>query len=309
MQPALLDTPRASGTETGRNKRRVALLKKMGLFGDSQCSVRADRATNVADLAAAYHLVHEAFVDRGYIRPMQGRLRLRVHEASPNTATFIGRWNGEVVGVQSLIVDSDDLGLPSDRAFGKEIDEYRSGQLRVCEVANQAIASEHRKTGLPTELMRCCFAHALSVGCDELITTVSPGHARFYELLGFERISPIRSFSDEVDDPTVVVGMDLTALGERVRALAAGRRTVDSFLYAYYIEGNPYHRHVADWRKTARCMFTDLTMLHDLFVTRSGLLDRCTTHELDAISRRWGPDIFNQVATRPTRGPATLGAA
>jgi len=266
----------------------------MGLFSESPCGARVARATGVADLAAAYHLVHDIFVEQGYIHPMEGRLRLRAHEASPDTATFTGRSGGEIVGVQSLIVDSYDLGLPSDMAFGQEIDELRARGLHICEVSNQAISPEHRKTGLLTELMRCCYAHALSVGCDTLLATVSPGHAHFYELLGFEAISPVRSYSTTVDDPTVVVSLDIA---NRFIGVTGDDDTLDSFLYRYYELDNPYCQDVETWQMISEYMFSDLAILHDLFATRSGLLDRCTADELDAISRRWGPDVYGQIAT------------
>ena len=286
-----------SEAERRKGGRRLALLKKAGLFGGDTKGAAVTRATGVEDLLAAYRLVHDAFVERGYIHRQNNGLRMRAFEALPSTATFVAKAEGEVVGVQSLAMDDPQLGLPSDGAFKAEIDAFRGDGRLVCEATNEAIAPDWRRTSVPTELMRCCFAHALAKGCTDLITTVSPGHARFYELLGFEQIGEVRSYSKEIEDPVVVVRFDLSALGAVLEDIEASQDEAEVFLKRYYVDENPHGGHVETWDIVAGRMFADATMLRVLFVNDSGLLPACTAVERQAIRRQWREGVFDAVWT------------
>ena len=297
-QPQGVEVVPAGGEQSqqkARESRRMALLRRAGLFGTDTKGAVIRRAISVEDLAAAYRLVHDAFVERGYIPPQPTGLRLRVTEALPQTATFIAEVGPEVVGVQSIAVDSDEFGLPSDGAFRNEIDSLRIGGRRVCEATNQAIGVDYRKTAVPTELMRCMFAHALAIGCDELITTVSPGHARFFGLLGFEQISPVRSYSTEYDDPVVVMRVNVYDLVERAARAQEDQDDGALFVRSRCLEDNPYRGQVNDWAAGAAKTFADPAALHSLFVDQGNLLGSCSAEELAAICRLWGHEVFDQV--------------
>jgi hypothetical protein len=279
-----------------RVSRRMALLRRAGLFGTDTKGAVIRRAVSVEELTAAYRLVHDVFVEKGYISPQPTGLRLRVTEALPQTATFIAEGDQGVVGVQSIAVDADELGLPSDGAFRQEIDSLRIDGRRVCEATNQAIAVDYRKTAVPTELMRCMFAHALLIGCDELITTISPGHARFFELLGFQQISPVRSYSRQIDDPVVVMRVNVGDLIERATQAQEGQDEATLYIRSRCLEDNPYRWKVNDWETEAAKTFADPETLRRLFVAQGNFLGNCSAEEMAAIRRQWGPAVFQQVS-------------
>lgn len=296
-QPQGVETASRRGEQSqpkNRESRRMALLRRAGLFGTDTKGAIIRRAVSAEELAAAYRLVHDAFVEKGYITPQPSGLRLRVTEALPQTATFIAVAGGKVVGVQGIAVDTDELGLPSDGVFRQEIDALRIGGRRVCEATNQAVAVDYRKTAVPTEMMRCMFAHALSIGCDELITTVSPGHARFFELLGFKQISPVRSYSTELDDPVVVMSVNVYELAERAARAQEEQDDAAVFVRCRCLEDNPYRQQVNDWAAEAAKTFTDPAVLRRLFVDQGNLLGNCSAEELAAICRLWGHEVFEQ---------------
>jgi len=281
-----------------RVSRRLALLKRMGLFNSDRMTGKVVRALTWEDLAAAYRLVHDVFVREGYILPRACGLRLRVFEALPETATFIVKADGQVAGVQSLVPDSPDLHLPSDHAFGREIDALRRPGRRICEATNEAIADEFRKSSIPTELMRCLYAHATAIGCNDLITTICPGHAKFYSLLGFSQVSAERSYSAEVEDPVVLMHMDFDTIASRAAQVDQNPVKDDAFFKSYYLDENPYHRYVRGWAVVAERLFADPLLLRELFLVRSDLLDLCGAAELQAIRTRWdkdGQDVFARV--------------
>jgi hypothetical protein len=151
-----------------KSARRLALFKRMGFFGANTLGYEITRATTLDDLVAAYSLVHDCFVERGYILPHPSGMRLRCHEAANEMATFVAKLNGQVIGVQSIIADSEDLGLPADGAFRREIDVLRNQGRCVYEATNEAIASLYRRTSLAVELIQPIFAQTLSAGGGEL---------------------------------------------------------------------------------------------------------------------------------------------
>ena len=285
---------------TEKREKRLALLMQLGFFGSDTRSAIIKRAVTVDELEAAYRLVHDCFVERGRIGPEPTGLRMRLWEALPEMATFVAVVDGEVVGVQSLVTNSPGLGLPSDVAFRDEIDVLRMGPWPtragtgriVCEAANQAIAPAYRCSAVATELMRCLFAHALMVGCGELITAVSPGHSKFYELLGFEMISTVRSDSADCDTPTVLMRANVADLVDRASEADDDSDGATLFIKCRCLACNPYREKVRQWDAEAQGVFADPKGLRRLFVEASGLLSQCSAEEREAVCESWGAAVF-----------------
>jgi hypothetical protein len=282
----------------------MALLKRAGLFSNDTHGAEIVRGATLDDLSAAYRLVHDVYVERGYIRPSEHGLRVRLFEALPETATFVAKTDDQLVGVATLLMDSADLGLPSNEAFAEEIDALRAQGRTLCEGTNWAVAESHRSSAVMSELMRCWFAHALTEGCTDLLCSVSPGHARFFGLLGFETLAGPRSYSSEVDDPVVLVRLDLTGLAERFQGVETSDNQVERFLKRYYIDENPYHRFIGGWKVAARRLFDDPVLLGELFAHRGRLLDGLTPSQRQALDARWGHEVFTAVEADVTSAPA-----
>jgi ribosomal protein S18 acetylase RimI-like enzyme len=291
-----------------KREKRLALLMRLGFFGSDTRSAVITRAVTVDELEAAYRLAHDCFVERGCIEPAPSGLRMRLWEALPEMATFVATVDGQVVGVQSLVTNNPGLGLPSDVAFRDEIDVLRmgpwptrSGSGRIiCEATNQAIAPAYRHSAVATELMRCLFAHALMVGCGELITAVSPGHSRFYELLGFETISTVRSGSAHSDAPAVLMRANVIDLVDRASAADDDSDGATLFIKCRCLASNPYREKIRQWDAEAQAVFADPEGLRRLFVEASGLLSRCSEEEREAVCQSWGADVFAAVYQQET---------
>jgi hypothetical protein len=278
-----------------RESRRLGLLKRMGLFADS-ANVQVTRAITCEELCEAYRVVHDIFVREKYILPQECEMRIRAFEALPETATFVALFQDHVVGVQSLVLDHPRLGLPSDESFRQELDGIRGPGRRICEATSEAVEDAFRRSAVPTELMRCMFAQALAAGCHELITTVSPGHAKFYALLGFQQISDVRSYSKELNDPVVVLRMRLDAMSQRVAEIVSrGDADDEAFLKTYYIDENPYFSFIEEWEEKARAAFLDFNFLCGLLLEHGNVLERFQEDELAAIRSAWGDDLFQTV--------------
>ena len=294
-----VDTATARAAEPAKPRiksRRMKLLERMGCFGAPPEGVTVERATSIEDLSDAYRLVHDVFREQHYIKPHPSGLRVRPFEALPSTATFVARADGEVVGVTSVVIDSPGLGLPTDKAFLEDLKPLRDAGRKISEGTNWVVTPEYRRTNLVSELMRCAFAHSKTTGCDDLLATVSPTHAPFYDLLRFERIGPQRDYGKEgIEDPVVLYRLPVDAQEERFSTADAKSDDDEGLLKAYYMEGNPYHAKAQIWEKKAQDTPPDPKLLRELFVDRTGLLDECDAQALLPIKRAWGNELYAAV--------------
>lgn len=283
-------TPAAASDHTA--DRKISLLRRSGLFGTDTRGATIERACSAQDLQDAYRLVHRVYLSTGFIRPEPGAMRLRIFETTSDTATFVAKKDGEIVGVLSIVGDSYDLGLPSDAAFKDELDALRNRGVRLCEVTNQAVAEEYRKSAVPTELMRCAIAHAMTTGYDSGVATVSPSHRGFYTLLGFQELGSERSYSQKLHDPVVALRMDLNEYRQPAEGMGAARDFINHIAGA----GNPFVGQVGEWTRRAKISFLNPELLETLFVKQRNFLAECTPQQLRILERRWGQEIFHAVA-------------
>lgn len=268
--PTLL--PELSRTPDRRIDRKMSLIRRSGLFGANTKGAKISRAATLEDLREAYVLVHRVYTGTGYISKEDAAIRFRLFETQSHTATFIAKKDGRVVGVLSIVRDSTGFGLPSDEAFPGELKALRASGAKLVEVTNQAVHEDFRGTAVPTELMRCALAHSIEAGIDIGIAAVSPSHHSFYELLGFRKIGPERSYSGKVHDPVVPVQIELDAH----RHPRGDMDEVERFMHSYLTGENPYFLYVQQWENAARAYFSEPHIIR-------GLLQECTEDQLAAL--------------------------
>ena len=271
--------------------RKLWLLRRSGLFGENTRGAIIERACTLEDLRFAYRLVHDVYLGTGFIQPEPAGMRLRIFESTPEMATFVAKADGRIVGVLSVVADSAELGLPSDAAFKGELDSLRAPNVRLCEITNQAVAEEYRKSAVPTELMRCVVAHLIEQGIHHAIATVSPSHNSFYDLLGFRKFGDERNYSDKLHDPVVALSADI----EPFRNPPAGMNATEQFINEFLGAKNHYLPQVKDWAKNAEQSFLDAELLSQLFVTERNLIAECSEAEREVLQRRWGHELFSAV--------------
>ncbi|MBN2212144.1 MAG: GNAT family N-acetyltransferase [Sedimentisphaerales bacterium] len=276
--------------------RRMQLLERMGCFGAGPGGVSIRRAVTADDLRQAYSLVHDCYVEQGYIFPLASGMRMRIFEAMPETVTFVAKAGKQVVGVTSVVFDSNDLGLPSEHVFRDEIEVLRRQGRKIAEITNWAIAPDYRRTAVLTELIRCYVAHLQAAGCDDAIGAISHNHKYFYKLMGFDRvIGSERSYSAQIHDPVILVNMGLDRLWECFDNVNDDICNDVTTLKRYYQSANPYHECIESWNQAAQKAFKDPALLRRLFVEQSDLLTDCSRENLEIIRHRWGDDLFLNV--------------
>ncbi len=279
---------------TEKLTRKLSTLRKCGLFAEGTSYVTIQRACTLEDLRAAYELVYQIYVGTGFIAPETSRIRLRVFEARPDTATFVAKVGGRVVGTLSIVPDSPEMGLPSDNAFRKELDALRGSKIRLCEATNQALSPEYRKSAVSTDLMRCAVAHVTDAGFGSVIATVSPSHQGFYDLLRFYECGSQRSYSAAIDDPVIALRMDIDQFREPLTEGEASWK----FIYEFMATGNHFLAKVGDWGGEARAGFLQTSLLRELFSV-TDFLDQCDVIERRILRSMWGRRLYASVTERP----------
>ena len=88
------------------------------------------------ELEACFKLLHDAYVDSGFMQPDPSGMRVTIYHALPTTTTLCAKFDGEVVGTMSLIRESV-FGFPLQTIF--DLTEVReSGGNSVDFPANSA---------------------------------------------------------------------------------------------------------------------------------------------------------------------------
>jgi len=275
--------------------RRMKLYERIGFFQPLPDYVTISRASSATELLEAYRLVYALFLQEGYISKNKMGVRMRVFEAMPETATFVAKVDGEIVGVTSIVIDSPLVGLPGEKAFKNEIGALRRNNRLFCEGTNWVILPDYRQTNIMSNLMRCCYAYAVSKHCQDMFAVVSPKHDAYYELIRFQRVGSVRNSSPDIIDPVVLERNNLDNFYDRLTNLELENDSDDAVLRDFYLVNNPYHDVMEEWTVQAETNFYNPDFLRELFVDATHFLDHCNPRDLALIQKRWGNSLYLDV--------------
>ena len=276
-----------SNTKTGN--RRLDKYLSAGLFKEDKNGNKYTRATHVAELKEAYSLVYKIFIEQKFISERKSKMRIRPWETSQSTATFVSKKHNVINGVFSMIMDSHDLKLPSDRVYGMEIEKKRNDEKIICELTNQAIVKDARLNAVSTQLMRCVFAQAWHMDATDLICSISPGQKAFFELIGFVQVGDKKSYSDIIEDPVVL--MWLEDIQNRWISIDKKRDPLRGFWQDFFITNNQYMETIEYWNAAAATTFNNTEQLGILFEQCEELFYEATSSQLIAMQTRLGDAI------------------
>ncbi len=288
-----------------KDRRRLSLYQKNGLFCENDTGTTITRAVSSFDLKQSFHLVHDIFEEIGYIHKYRSGMRIRPYEVSPDTATFVAKLENDIIGAISLIEDSIDLGLPSERTFPLEIDQLRSRGYVVCEVSNQAIVKEYRMSAVSTELMRCILAQALRTGCSKIICSISPNQKNFYEFIDFQQVCETRSYSEKIYDPVMLMCCHVDDLYKHWCQLEENDSTMDSFWKKFWVENSPYISSIESWAVQAEQAFVHSLDMVDFLGECEDFFVKANSNQLTGLRLRLGK-IFNRASGSKPASPHFL---
>jgi hypothetical protein len=168
-------------------------------------------ARSQSDLEEAFGLVYRSYLRAGLDSPNPTGLRLTRHHFLPTTDVMLARNAGVPIATASLIVDGE-LGLPAEAIYGEEILRLKKRGLRLAEIGSLADRRESpvRFIQMFRNLSALIAQAAYDRGCNALVATTHPRHARFYiRQIGFEPFGEIRACPYAKGNPAMPLLLDI----------------------------------------------------------------------------------------------------
>jgi hypothetical protein len=211
-------------------------------FADCNPSLSSRLVLKIAEtqeeLEACFKLLHEAYVDSGFMKPHPSGMRVTIYHALPTTTTLCAKYDEKVVGTLSLIRESI-LGIPMQKIF--DLSTVRAKKGQIAEVSALAIHKGFRRTGgsVLFPLMKFMYEYCTTFfDTRHLVIAVNPKHIEMYEsLLFFQRLSAnvVENYDFVNGAPAVGATLDLMEAPEIFRKCYDSKPPYQN-LYAYFTQ-------------------------------------------------------------------------
>lgn len=240
-------------------------------------------ATTQDELSAAYKILHESYLEKGYTKPNETGMRVVKYFALPTTTTLIALFDEKVVGTISIICRST-FGIPMESAF--DISAVLDDNKFIAEISALAIDSRFREKrgALFLPLLKYFWEYTnIYMRLDAFVITVNPSMSDFYEgFFGFKRLknSNVGSYSYANGHPGVGLWLDLHSAFGEWRNMYAGKPDSKS-IYKYFTI-NPLSNFEfpnRDFYKSSDPVMTQ-KMLKYFFVEKSTVFKELTALEI-----------------------------
>lgn len=201
-------------------------------------------ADTLDDYIKAFRLLHDVFVQSGYIEPTPSALRITPYHGDPNCKVFLGMCQIERQEIPlytiSVFPDSEKgKGLPMDQAFKKELDILRSEGRKIVEVGALASDPRHRKHDMiiPMYGNKMVIRYAMDyLMADDIVITVHPKYQWVYEeIIFFKKIGQLSQYAYVKNNPAVAMRLDLRKIEENFR-LVYGNMPKEKNLYNFFFK-------------------------------------------------------------------------
>ena len=164
-------------------------------------------------LCQAFSLVHNNYVQLGYMKPHTTGMRYSVYEILPTSMTFVSVRDGRVTGTLTTVLDSM-AGIPLENVFNDRLEALRRCGATAAEATMFACA--HGSQGFANRalcsLMQYSFSWCCLYGVTDLCIVVNPCHRRFWQqAVKFEVLEETRSCRHVRGNPGVLLRLDIKA--------------------------------------------------------------------------------------------------
>lgn len=239
-------------------------------------------ARTVDELAAAYSILHDSYVDMDYMTPHDSGMRILKYYALPTTTTLIALYDDKVVGTISIIRRGS-FGLPMEKQF--DISASIDPSKVVAEVSSLAIDKKFRarRGELFFPLLKYFWEYTQSfMRLDSIVITVNPRMSDFYEgFLGFKLLknSKITKYDFANGHPGVGLWYDLAAAPSLMHSYY-DRKKDQGNLYKYFLETKLSHFVFPnrDFYKSSDPVMTK-DMLYYFFAYKSNVIHKLSKTE------------------------------
>lgn len=239
------------------------------------------------EFEGACRLVHDQYVQKGYMERRKSGMRLSLNHALPETTTFIGKQNDSVVYTLTLFQDSP-LGLPMDSIYKKELDGLRARGRKIAEVgalaAHPTIQYEDQTVLMHGNKIMHTYGREY-LGIDDLVIAINPKHRWFYEyVLLFEKIGDLIQYDYVKKAPAVAYRIDLKKARKKLFDVY-GDSPPDKNLHDFFFKQQNSCIELP-WIKRPMC-FWDKEKLSYFFEEKTTLLYKANRKEREYIRNQY----------------------
>lgn len=190
------------------------------------------------ELEACFRLLHDAYVEGGFMKPNASGMRVTPFCALPTTTTLCAKYDGQVVGTVSLIGEGV-FGFPLQSAFA--LDRVRAKGGNIAEASGLAIHPAFRGNSAAVLFPLMKFVRQYCVeyfDVQHLVIAVHPDGIDVYEsLLFFERLQEDAVDHYEFANGAPAIGAELDMRHAAVLFKVGYRdRPVNKNLYRYFFQ-------------------------------------------------------------------------
>lgn len=247
------------------------------------------------EILESYRILHDAYVEAGYIKSSSTGKRIIKHFCLPTTSTIVAKIDDEVVGTLSIIQRTN-LGLPFENIY-QIPDDYK--KIRIAEVSSLAIDSKFRLKGGAIFLPMCKFFYEYVTNyllIDRVYISVIPGASKYYEsILLFDRVTskPIKYAT--VDASVVILTADLAELKKKFVEVYSNKKDKKN-LYKYFVDTKlkslmfPERKY---YKFFDNCLSPE--NFTNFFTKESSVLNNLTVEERKSISSFLPPASFQKI--------------
>lgn len=259
-------------------------LRQMVRIPQLPIGIEIQLAKTKEDLEAAYSLLHDVYVEIGFMEPHPSGMRLNVYNMLPHTSTVVAKINGEVVGTISIVRDNP-LGLPLDESVDTQ--SYRKPGWQVAEVTGLAVARPWRGQGqILFPLLKFTYEYAVGyLGVEAFqVATALKKEDFFRALLFFEPITE-QVFDDPMINGTSVRALFLNLNEAKTQFKRAfNHRGPEGNLYSYFADLELPNFKFPDrrWHQAFDPTLTESTFAY-FFAQKTNLIERLSDREIHAL--------------------------
>jgi len=183
-------------------------------------------AESLDDYIKAFRLVHDVYVDAGYIDPTPSALRITPYHSNPNSRVFLGMFQGgrqeALIYTVSMFPDSDEYaGIPMDMAFKRQLDVLRKEGRSLVEIGALASTPLFRRNDMNIPMLGNQIVQKYAfeyLHADDIVITVHPKHRWIYrDILLFKELGCVERYDYVRDNPAVAMRLDLRTMEEQYR--------------------------------------------------------------------------------------------
>lgn len=208
-------------TEPADDRHRLQRLKRsailqMKLSGVGSPEVKG--AECIDEYKQAFKLAHDEYVSCGYIQENpEHPYYYSTFSFLPKTCIFVFKSFHNVIATLTQIFDNNNLGLPMDSLYKKELDVLRNQDREVVELSAFVTSRQFRMQNIIMYLCKAMFMHSNFHKVDDICVMVNPKHVSFYtKMFLFEPFGP-ELFYEKVQAPAVPLRLDMRYIHERLR--------------------------------------------------------------------------------------------